>query len=108
MKNSISVKAKLCLLPTSEGGRSNPIFGPGSYRPNHNFGKIGNRFMYIGFIEISKEFYLKPGECAEVRVDFLKRWPELVKKLTLGRKWYIQEGAKVVGIATVLEILDDI
>ena len=101
--NSISIIAKLCLLPTKKGGRKGPIFGPGSYRPNHNF---GHKSLYIGFIEMQEGFYLEPGECAEVRVDFLIRHEELIKELYHGREWYVQEGAKVVGIGTVLEVLD--
>ena len=100
--NTVSIKARLCLLPTNNGGRSGPIFGLGSYRPNHNF---GGESMYIGFIEMAEGFYLEPGDCAEVRVDFLTRYPELLKELYVGREWYVQEGARVVGIGTVLELL---
>ena len=102
-KDTVSIKAKLCLLPTEKGGRKNSIFGPGSYRPDHNF---GGESMYIGFIDMAEGFYLVPTDCAEVRVDFLGRYPELLKELYVGREWYVQEGAKVVGIGTILEVLN--
>ena len=59
----------------------NAIFGHKSYRSNHNF---GGESMYIGFIEMAEGFYLEPGDCVEVRADFLARYPELLKELYHG------------------------
>jgi len=96
------VRARVCLLPRAEGGRSAPIRG--SYRPNHNFLGPDNRDMLVGFIEMQPDEVLNPGECAEFEILFLN-WSALRPDLRVGKEWLIQEGAHVVGKGTVLERL---
>ena len=98
----ISVRANARLLPIAEGGRITPIRG--SYRPNHNFFDPDNRNMIVGFIDLPNGSELHPGESIELPITF---WNSdgLERQIYPGREWRIQEGAKLVGIGTVLEIL---
>jgi len=98
--NNIFVRANIRLLSAAEGGRSVPVRG--SYRPNHNFFGPDNRNMAIGFIELPEGKELRPGESIEVPVTFLS-WPD--GQIYPGREWRIQEGAKLVGTGTVLEVM---
>jgi elongation factor Tu len=100
----ISVRANIRLLPTSESGRTAPIRGGSSYRPNHNFFGPENRNMTVGSIDLPEDGDLYPGESMDVLVTFLK-WYGLEGQVYPGRDWRIQEGAKLVGIGTVLEVL---
>jgi len=97
------VRARISLLPAHESGRTAPVRG--SYRPNHNFETPDNRGMDIGFIEFAEGELLHPGESIEREVTFLSR-PGLKDALVPGLKWRIQEGPRLVGIGTVLEILE--
>jgi translation elongation factor EF-Tu-like GTPase len=99
---SVTIRANVRLLPTAESGRTRPIRG--SYRPNHNFLGPDNRNMTIGFINLPEGKELWPGDSIEAPITFLK-WPGLEGHIQPGRQWRIQEGAKLVGIGTVIEIL---
>ncbi|HWL83758.1 MAG TPA: hypothetical protein VNR89_22610 [Roseomonas sp.] len=100
--NVILVKANIRLLPSAESGRTVPISG--SYRPNHNFFGPDDRTMTVGFIELPDGTELHPGESIELSIAFWKR-PGLEGEVYPGRAWRIQEGAKLVGIGTVIEVL---
>jgi len=97
----ISVRANVRLLPASEGGRTSAIRG--SYRPNHNFLGPDNRNMTIGFIDLPEGMELCPGESIDLPIVFWN-WPGLKDQIYPGRVWRIQEGAKLVGIGTVIEV----
>jgi translation elongation factor EF-Tu-like GTPase len=99
--DNMTVRANVRLLPTSESGRARPI--KGSYRPNHNFFGPDNRNMAIGFIDLPEGKELWPGESIEVTMVLLI-WPELEGQIHPGRQWRIQEGEKLVGIGTVIEV----
>ena len=101
-KGSISVRANIRLLPTAEGGRVSSI--KGSYRPNHNFYGPEDREMTIGFVNLPDDTELRPGDSIDLPITF-SNWPGLEEQIYPGREWRIQEGAKLVGIGTVLEIL---
>jgi translation elongation factor EF-Tu-like GTPase len=101
----ILVKASIRLLPIAEGGRTTPISG--SYRPNHNFFEPDNRNMATGFIEIPSGMKVGPGESIELAIQFWK-WPDLDGQIYPGREWRIQEGSKLVAIATVLEVISSL
>jgi translation elongation factor EF-Tu-like GTPase len=98
----ILVRANIRLLPIAESGRTAPIRG--SYRPNHNFFGPDNRNMTIGFIDLPNGQELHPGESIELPIRFWN-WPGLEGQIYPGREWRIQEGVKLVGIGTVLEVL---
>ena len=100
--DGILVRANIRLLPTAEGGRTTPI--KGSYRPNHNFFGPDDRNMTIGFIELPEGKELHPGESIDLPIIF-RKWPGLEDQIYPGREWRIQEGAKLVGIGTVFEVL---
>jgi translation elongation factor EF-Tu-like GTPase len=97
----VKVEATLSLLPTSESGRTAPI-GRG-YRPNHNFGSASDRSMYVGEVLLQDQEWLFPGESAQVAVCFMEA-PGLALFLQPGRTWRIQEGARLVAIATLLRL----
>jgi len=98
----IFVRANIRLLPPAESGRTTPIRG--SYRPNHNFFAPGNRNMTVGFIDLPEGTHLRPGESIDLPIMFWN-WPGLTDQIYPGREWRIQEGAKLVGIGTILEVL---
>ena len=98
----ILVLAKIRLLPTAESGRTTPI--KGSYRPNHNFFGPDDRTMTVGFIDLPDGKELHPGKSMEVSIKFWK-WPGLEDLIYPGREWRIQEGGRLVGFGTILEIL---
>ena len=97
-----TVRAEVRLLPTSESGRTAPV--KGSYRPNHNFFNNDTDGMTVGFIDLPPGAQLHPGEKVELPITFLD-WPGLEMQIYPGREWRIQEGAKLVGIGKVLEVL---
>ena len=101
-EEGISVRANIRLLPTSEGGRASAI--KGSYRPNHNFFGPDDREMTIGFIELPDGTELHPGNSIDLPITFWN-WPGLEGQISQGREWRIQEGAKLVGFGTILEVM---
>lgn len=62
--------------------------------------------MTIGFIDLPEGVELPPGQSIEVPISFWS-WPRLVGEIYAGREWSIQEGAKLVGVGKVLEVLGD-
>lgn len=98
----VLVRAHIELLPTAESGRTAPIRG--SYRPNHNFFGPGDKNMTIGFVDLPEGTELHPGESIELPILFWS-WPGVKDQIYPGRAWRIQEGGKLVGIGTVLEVL---
>jgi hypothetical protein len=101
--SGIRIRARTRLLHTAQGGRIAPLVA-GSYRPNHNFGEADNGEMDMAFIDFAEGETLHPGEEIERDLRFWSR-PGLSEVLTPGREWRIQEGPKLVGVGTVLELL---
>jgi translation elongation factor EF-Tu-like GTPase len=98
-----SIKARLRLKTTDEGGRFSGI--KTSYRPNHVFeyNDKGNFITtYIGQIDFDKE-WIQLGEEEEVTVTFILD-PSIENYLTVGRHWWIHEGKKLVGEAEIIEV----
>lgn len=98
----ISIKAKIYLKTTDEGGRINGI--KTGYRPNHVFLKTeDNKFSqtYIGEIQFDEQEFIELGESKNVTVKFLLLG-EIEKYLSIGRKWFIFEGGKFVGDAEII------
>ena len=54
-------------LSMEEGGRSSPLLGGGSYRPNHNFFGADNRDMCMGFIELPEGQQVAPGDTIQTK-----------------------------------------
>jgi elongation factor Tu len=98
---SIVVRAILRLLRTDQGGRRSAVHS--GYRPNHNFGGHDDLEFYIGQIDFQSPDTLELGDSREVFVRFISG-PGLREKLQVGRSWRIQEGHRLVGEATVLEV----
>jgi hypothetical protein len=101
----IRVHVRIHMLPASEGGRNAPVPGGASYRPNHNFFGPANRDMAVGPIELCLDQALHPGDTFDLDMTFL-HWPWRPSELCPGREWLIQEGGSVVGIGTILSILN--
>jgi hypothetical protein len=100
------IQAKLTLLATADGGRKTGI--KTGYRPNHVFeySAPGSfKTTYIGDIQFEPDKTIVPGETAIVIVCFLlvPIVPELSEYLTIGRKWYLHEGARLIGYAEILK-----
>lgn len=98
----VHVRATVRLLPTVENGRTRTVYG--GYRPNHNFFGPDNRQMTVGVIDLPQGVALHPGDSIEPTVRFLN-WSGLDRQIHPGREWRIQEGAKLVGIGTVIDIV---
>lgn len=90
----------LRLLPTEAGGRAHPIRS--DFRPNHNFGSAERRDFHIGRIMLPDGRELRPGESGEAIVDFLDKTG---LALAPGLEWRIQEGGRLIAMATVIELL---
>jgi len=98
----LSVKAKIKLKDTVEGGRRTGIIS--GYRPNHVFeygidGKINQTFM--GDIIFENQTTIEPGEEKIVTVRFLLNQP-IEKHLNKGQVWWIHEGPNLIGNAEIL------
>jgi translation elongation factor EF-Tu-like GTPase len=98
----ILVRANIRLLSTAKRGRTASIRG--SYRPNHNFFDSDDRNMTVGFVDLPNGTELHPGESLDLSITFWS-WPDIEGQIYPGREWRIQEGAKLVGIGTVLAVL---
>ncbi len=98
----IAIKAKLTLKRTEDGGRSSGILS--GYRPNHVFeykdcGQL--LITYIGDIVFDEEDDFRPGQTKIVTVRFLAH-QRIEKYLDKGRKWWIHEGARLIGEAEII------
>lgn len=100
----IAARAKITLLSTEEGGRRTAI-GTG-YRPNHVFEyrDDGSFATFIGEIQFENMEEIKPGEEGDVIVYFLKM-PAIIPFLTTGRKWWLHEGQRLVGVGEIYSIV---
>lgn len=100
--DTIKVRATIRLLSRAENGRTKPIRG--HYRPNHGFFGSESNVTSIGAISLPEGLELHPGQSIETSIDF---WPQagLAEQIYPGRQWRIQEGRKLVGIGTVIEVL---
>jgi translation elongation factor EF-Tu-like GTPase len=102
----IIVKAEIKMKATKEGGRKSGF--KSGYRPNHVFelpDKLETLTAYIGDIHFEGQDLIQPGEAKIVTVRFL-RISHVEKCITIGRKWFINEGATTVGFGEILEILN--
>lgn len=102
---ALKVRARVALLPQEQGGRSRPLVGGTSYRPNHNFFGPENRDMAMGLIDLPVGTSFSPGETKEMDITFFPR-PELRAEISPGRQWLIQEGGQVVGSGTVITVVE--
>ena len=98
----LTVKAKLKLKSTEEGGRHTGFIS--GYKPNHVFEYNDNVQLlqtYIGDIIFEGKPTIDPGEEREVIVRFLINQP-IEKYLDKGRIWWIHEGQKQIGQAEII------
>jgi hypothetical protein len=97
---ALVVRALLTIVPEPEGGH--PVSADIAFRPNHNFGGPEDRHFYIGQVDFDGGDLL-PGETREVSVRFLPV-RSLPDKLVVGRKWRVQVGTKLLGMAEVTQV----
>ena len=103
--DQVRVEARIHFLSTEEGGRSSPLLGGGSYRPNHNFFGPDDRDVCMGFIELAEGERVDPGDTIEKTITLLT-FPSVDHEIREGREWRIQEGPKLVATGTILRVLD--
>lgn len=101
--STLTVIAKVKLLPSESGGRTAPIYT--GYRPNHNFGSIGQPVFAMGQIYLENENGLSPGDEVNAAIRFSPSKP-LLDAMRVGASWKIQEANRVVGEATCEQIVD--
>lgn len=100
----ITVRALISMRAIDDGGLSNPVSG--RYRPNHNFSdNASSKAMYIGEITVPEGKFLRQGKTIEALVEFIDDGSIRIK-LIPGARWNIQEGLRVVGTGTVIEVLN--
>jgi elongation factor Tu len=97
------VRVMIRALPTEEGGRRSPFFT--KYTPAFNFEPWQQQEMNDGRIFLLGRSECAPGEECTAEVEFF--WPEfLPPHVTVGTRFGVQEGGRVVGTGTVLEVLE--
>jgi len=103
--DQVRVEARIHFLSTEEGGRSSPLQGGGSYRPNHNFFGPDNHELCVGFIDLAEDERVAPGDTIEKALT-LWIFPAVEPEIREGREWRIQEGERLVATGTILRVLD--
>lgn len=94
------IEAVVSLLPTASGGRRNPAFS--GYRPAH---RVRDDLLTSGVHEYLGVDRVLPGESAPATITFPAP-EEYPGCLWEGRVLSVQEGGRVVGYATVTNILN--
>ncbi|MEZ0243522.1 MAG: hypothetical protein ACAH11_09120 [Sphingomonas sp.] len=103
-EHTVRVSARIRFLATEEGGRSTPLLGGGSYRPNHNFGGPDNREMCLGFINIPAGPPVMPGATIQADFDIIAS-SQMAPNIRVGTEWRIQEGSRLVAMGKVLKLV---
>lgn len=101
LSEKISIKAKLKLKSTEDGGRNTGI--KSGYRPNHVFEyrSDGKLYAYMGEIIFEEFKIIEPGEEKIVTVNFYVNQP-IEEYLNIGQKWFIHEKPNQIGEAEIL------
>ena len=102
---SITVKAKIRLLKTEDGGRQSGILS--GYRPNHLFDnniENGQYNSFMGQIIWEDKSMIYPGEERELIVSFVAS-SAMDKYLTIGQKWWLYEGPHWIGNGEILAFI---
>lgn len=97
------VRAHLRLLSSAEGGRQTPIAS--GYRSHWTFPPEVDEDGHDApvTLETGPDVWLQPGEEADVRLHPLA--PDLWPPLTPGLELTMREGARVVGVAEIIEVV---
>ena len=105
VKDFITAKASIRFLSPEEGGRETPV--QSGYRLNHNFGSPDDREMQVGVLEFENGAQVVPGASTIAKVSFVAN-SELTGKMQVGREWRIQEGKRLVALARIEEVLNEL
>ncbi len=103
-KDVIVIKAKITMKSTENGGRKSGFVS--GYRPNHVFEApedLGTLITYIGDIIFDDDTLFEPVQTKIVTVRFLYT-PLIEKYITVGQKWFINEGINAMGIGEIIEV----
>jgi len=106
LSDLILIRAEVRLKTSEEGGRKSGFIS--GYRPNHVFeyNEDGDFLRtFVGDIVFDDQPTIEPGETRSVLVRFLIQQP-IEKYLNIGRKWWIHEGARLIGEAEIIHIQD--
>jgi translation elongation factor EF-Tu-like GTPase len=103
MKDWVRIRARIDFLRTEDGGRSTPLAGGTRYRPNHNLFEPENREMAMGEIVAPPGAIIRPGDSLELEMALGPGC--FAVEIVPGRRWRIQEGAKLVATGTVLALV---
>ncbi|WP_217595560.1 hypothetical protein [Cohnella sp. GbtcB17] len=97
MNEEPDVKAKITFLTPEKGGRSKPAFS--GYRPAHS---VKDHYLTSGIHMYERES-VNPGETVIGTIRFItpEAYPECLWE---GKEIQIQEGSRLVGYATIIEI----
>ena len=102
----IIVTAVIRFRTTAEGGRMTPV--KSGYRPNHVFERKPDGLplqTYIGDVQFENPDYMQLGETRTVTVRFLRN-PVVERYVQVGRKWWLNEAARIVGDGEIIEIAE--
>lgn len=93
----------LRLLPTAHGGRAHPVGG--EYRPNWDLGNtwLGEPMIHDGRVFLDDARELAPGAAGPARIEPVR--PEFWGRVREGAVLPVQEGARVVGFARIVEVV---
>jgi translation elongation factor EF-Tu-like GTPase len=96
------LRIKLMVLPTEFGGRRSPVYW--GYRVDWSLSTTSLTLNGGVVKTLESTTRINPGEIAEVHLfPFVK---DLWAGVAVGHQLRMQEGARIIGIATVLEVID--
>ncbi|MFF7240936.1 hypothetical protein [Streptomyces collinus] len=100
-----TLRARLSLLSTEEGGRRTDFSGQGRLRPLWDIGNLapdGGQSVNVAWLWVESAPRMAPGESATVRLAPLS--PEQWRHVQPGDVITMHEGRPVVGTAVVIEV----
>ena len=101
MNKNYDALINVSLLTSEDGGRKKPIHN--AYRGAHLIKEDYLTSASLDFVDVE---ILQPGDSAKAFVNYLS--PEVYpKSLWIGKEMNIQEGGRLVGKATILEIYNE-
>jgi len=104
--SNVRVRARISLLPAHASGRTAPVRGKLSSEPQLWLPQTTVKWTLVS-LSLPKASCCVPVNRLAREIRFWSR-PGLEDVLVPGREWRIQEGPQLVGIGTVLEILEEV
>ena len=101
MTRVVDVLANIGMLPHGVSGKTQGYRS--GVRPNHFFGN--DTFSVIGVMTFESTKVLDPGMNCAATVRFV--WPEARDAPSVGERWRIQKGSRLVAEGQIVEVLND-